>query len=407
MTNSVNKRLRTDHRGSFLKSQHSGTGKQTLKNENYEELLQQHMSWTAKQGLILTGGGKAEELYTNERGYPFAKEECPHYHLLKGQTHQVFQTWKRSAPKASLVTGVWNRTIFVGGWHNTTDKDEIVYNIQTHNLFVDLRIPRSRDFLLSKSSSARCLQDLGPLELKLYARQHVFAGFSMFGRNGEGRPLCTRHHCVDWNFVGRPRNRPNKWFIEINPGNPNLWKEHSYAKDDHGQHYYWEQWERIPCKRSDISRLALRKSCTERRDGILVAIGDHFNYVLTRTLNGNVKDYPEAESLVEIVDAAVSAGDLETARSYLSTQGGHGRISNGRWRIDIAISPWEEGKQLWNYNKEVDIQLVGDSIDSCHILWKGERWDLYDCSFHSVQDLKCYLGVIDDDFYKRTSLSKL
>jgi hypothetical protein len=31
-----------------------------------------------------------------------------------------------------------------------------------------------------------------------------------------------------------------------------------------------------------------------------------------------------------------------------------------------------------------DIRVVGDSIDSCHVMWDGTRWDVYESSFKTV-----------------------
>ena len=184
----------------------------TLEEDKMKSDQKEHLEWTSRQGYILTGGGEAEKLYLPERGFSFKPSDLPHYHLIAGTTHETFQEWKSSKAPCSLVTGVWNRTIFAGGWDHTSDRDEIVYNIQTHNLFIDMRIPIQRicTFPPGKFSS---LTDLGPLELRLYARQHIFSGFSVFEEE-EGRPVCTRHHCIDWNFVGVGRTRPNKWWIE-------------------------------------------------------------------------------------------------------------------------------------------------------------------------------------------------
>ena len=173
------------------------------------EVEQRHLRWTSKQGHILTGGGTAETFYTPERGFSFESSELPHHYLIRKKSHETFKEWISSKSACSLVAGAWNRALFVGGWQNSTDAEERVYNVQTHNLFVDLRIPRSREVLLDceKLSS---LEDLNAKELRIYARQHIFAGFTVFQKAGK-KPVCTRHHCIDWNFVGFPRSRPNKW----------------------------------------------------------------------------------------------------------------------------------------------------------------------------------------------------
>ena len=91
----------------------------------------------------------------------------------------------------------------------------------------------------------------------------------------------------------------------------------------------------------------------------------------------------------DLVDAAVASGDLVTARSYLSIEGGHGTVSSG-WVLDCAIAPWKEGEKIW---KQEDLEVVGETIDTCHILWKGEEWELYDCSFGDVDELCDFLMI--------------
>jgi len=354
------------------------------RSNDLNEVHLKHIGWTKRQGYILTGGGKAEELYIPERGFSFQETELPHHYLMQRKSHSIFENWRSTAPPCSAVCGVWNRTLFVGGWDHTSDTDEIVFNIQTHNLFIDMRIPRSRSVVLGEKFSS--LQDLGANELRLYARQHIFAGFS-YPSKENNRDLCTRHHCIDWNFVGSPRTRPNKWWIEAKDDGK-VWKEHSYATDDYGQHYYSEKWERIGT--CSLPRLALRKESTASRDGIIVAIGDHFNYIFAREMSGAEKDYPNESSTVDLVDAAVAAGDLVTARSFLSIQGGHGQVSNG-WTVDRSISPWEEGNVLWQLNGGNGVTVEGDTVETCSISWNGEKWSIYDCSFEDVLELRKYL----------------
>ena len=347
----------------------------------WEDVSKRHLEWSKTQGYILTGGGKAESYYTAERGFPFEEHELPHYHLSRGAT-TVFGEWTKTKDPCQIVAGVWNRPLFAGGWKHTTEADELVYNVQTYNLFVDLRIPTSRKLSLESSGSeVNSMDALTPEQLRVYARQHVFAGFSVFSRQ-DGKHFCTRHHCIDWNYVGTPRTRPNKWWIELNE-DKTQWKEHSWAKDDHGHSYYFERWQRA-IGNTTLPRLALRKSGQHTRDGILVVVGDHFNYVLARDLTGNETRYPEQKSLVELVDAAIEAGDLTTARSYLSIEAGHGRVSDG-FKLDLAIPPWNEGKPLWNKD---EIKLEGDSLQSFHFIWRNEKWELYDCSFGTLAELK-------------------
>jgi len=346
-----------------------------------------HLDWTLLQGHCLTGGGRAEELYSAERGFPYKESELPHFHLLKEDTHETFRAWRSTQSPASLVTGAWNRPLFVGGWNHTTDCDERVYNLQSRNLFIDLRIPRTREIVLPRD--AKSLDTFTPHQLRLYARQHVFAGYSVVAPEHE-RPLCTRHHCIDWNFVGHGRPRPNKWWIQTNEDG-SQWKESSYATDENNQHYYFERWQRYSNSGPSFDgiRLALRKASSENRDGIFVLVGDHFNYILARELRGDEPDYGQS-SLVTLVDAAVAAGDLETAKSYLSIEAGHGTISAG-WKLDCAIPFWNEGSSLSFDRSSIEIIRDFSTLDAA-IQWGGFEWDIMDSSFDTVEELVSFLS---------------
>jgi len=162
------------------------------------------------------------------------------------------------------------------------------------------------------------------------------------------------------------------------------WKEYSYATDYNGQHYYFERWERL--ENGKEPRLGLRKVSGSSRDGVIVIMGDHFNYVLSRILTGKEKQYPQ-KTLVGLVDAAVEAGDLVTARSFLSIEGGHGRVSRD-WKLDCAIPHWNEQQVLW---KKGEIHVEGDSLTECLVMWKEEAWEIFDSSFENVNELKQFL----------------
>jgi hypothetical protein len=109
-----------------------------------DDLRQKHLEWTAKQGYMLTGGGRAEEYFISERGFPYVERDLPHYHLGRKETHSIFSKWCKLKDPCSLIAGVWDRPLFTGGWKHSTNEDETVFNIQTHNLFIDMRIPKTR-----------------------------------------------------------------------------------------------------------------------------------------------------------------------------------------------------------------------------------------------------------------------
>ncbi|CAJ1399285.1 unnamed protein product [Effrenium voratum] len=362
------------------------------------EAMRHHLDWSSKQRRILTANGTAEGFYCAERGYDYDTAELPHHFLMHsttlGSTRRMFENWRETTARCPIV-GAWSRPLFYGGWEHSTDRDEAVFNLQTGSLFIDLRVPLTRKTLLeAPGARITCLEDMDALQLACYARQHIFAGFS----KAESQPhpslswgwSCTRHHCIDWNFVGVGRTRPNKWWVEL--GN-DAWKEWAFATDLAGQHYYCERWERY-CGSAVGPVVALRKS--QDPDGVIVIVGDHFNYCLDRScsLGEAQARYPSATSLVDLVDAALAQHDLKTARACLSIQGGHGRISKG-WQLDCAIEFWKQGRPLWNRE---EVSVTGISLDDCIVLWKGEEWSVFECSLDSPQALAALL---------RTSLSSL
>jgi hypothetical protein len=133
----------------------------------------------------LTGGGRAEGLYSAARGYPHAEDELPHYHLQRDSSRLVFAAWALEAragvatsPTAASVAaalesaaaaaapaaaadlkreppppppppvpltppppqrmcpppwlaGAWSRPIFAGGGLISTDADEACFNLVT------------------------------------------------------------------------------------------------------------------------------------------------------------------------------------------------------------------------------------------------------------------------------------
>jgi len=330
------------------------------------------LDWTSKQGRILTSCGKALEYYTAERGYPFEKEELPHFHLINDLTESEFSSWaSEQNMEKNVVCGAFSRSIFVGGFEFTTNHDEVVYNVQTNTLFIDMRIPRKQDAYFK---DVKGFDDMDDNQLMIFARRHAFAGYTRL-LHENNRPLCTRHHCIDWNFVGVPRPRPNKWWVDFK-ADGTTWKELSYAKDEDDQHYYWEQWERY--KDDGYGNglvVALRKERTaeNKRDGIIVLVGDHFNYIHGRQKIDD--ESQENRNIIEIVETSIKCGDRTIAENYLSIDAGHGLISKG-WTIDCALQPWKEGSKCFrsvSFLKSSDAEPMKIIIDDC-------PWKIYECN---------------------------
>lgn len=379
-----------------------------MQNEVEEDLHNRKplMDWTSKQGRILTANGKSASYYTAARGFPYLDIDLPHHHLINNTT-DTFLDWAKGSQGESQsqdelegkrkpndkhdrkqypICGAFCRPLFVGGWEHSTDEEENVYNVQTNTLFIDIRIPKLGRLLMKNANGSTCgddggggvkgLSQLSDEQLKLYARRHAFAGYTKLyteSIDGTGvcRDFCVRHHCIDWNFVGIPRNRPNKWYVEMEPTDKKVWKELAYAKDNFGQHYYLERWERY--ERDGMGNglvLALRRDKKENdpnhRDGIIVAVGDHFNYIFGRNESlidtllskEGATQYKNKGNTVALIDEAVDNGDRELAEEFLSIDAGHGCISKG-WKIDASTQPWKEGTSLFGSGVDVSIQGSG------------------------------------------------
>lgn len=410
------------------------------KKSNHVELVK-YWDWTAKQGRMITGNGKANELYTAERGFSFVESELPHYYCFTctngndaNSSTDMIDGWRSStscrSTASSPLCGVWNRVLLEGGMEHSTDDDEIVWNLQSNTLFIDLRIPTAKSLVLSSlyalernANAANPLQNCSSEQLALFARQHAFSGFTWQQRlqhpNGDNDNLllCTRHHCIDWNYVGTPRSRPNKWYAEFSM-DCNTFKEWSYATDYRNQSYYTETWKRAeqPSNNEELVVVSLRISAKDRHksssisDGIIVAIGDHFNYIIDRRprdpcyfdlRKGDGQQQQQPTNFAEYIDYALQTEDRNTVLSRLtSIDAGHGRIitsssTKKQWIIDCALQPWKHSTALFPSFDESFI-LIGagrsNDVKDCQLVWNHTRWDIFESSLPTMIELSDYLG---------------
>ena len=392
-------------------------------------LEKEWLDWSAKQARILTGGGKAvaERHYTAKNGYAFEESELPHHHLVRGDTHDAFARFKRaddnfretvlSGPARNAdgelvwdwVCGAWGRSIFVGGWEHTNYASENCYNLQTPSIFVDIRIPTARQHAdYAGLEGATGFGELSEAQLRLLARQHAFCGYSRIARSTlrahAWQPVCARHHAIDWNFVGAPRSRPNKWRLEPDLANATAeggvqrWKEWSYAADAAGQAYYMEQWERL-ADGGGGPYLALRAcSQSEGADTVVVVVGDHFNYIRARPVHWSAFEGYGA-SAAEVIDEALRRGERSLAEACLSLYAGHGRVRAG-WSVDASLQPWH---QQWRLDEVLGGWFVvqGDAKSApTHVQLEqptaaghasAQLFDVLECSFATVAELASYL----------------
>jgi hypothetical protein len=406
-------------------------------HESIKHIIDKHLDWSEKQRRILTANGQADDFFRPGRGFAFETSSLPHYFLMNQSLDNrlVFRKWKREQDEAivtkttppSPIAGAWTRVLFYGGWEFTTHAEEITYNLQTNTLFIDLRIPKTRDQVLSHvmgSSNISSVNDLDADQLRYYARVHVFAGHSKLqyhGNDDKSTPFpwsCTRHHVMDWNFVGKARTRPNQWWIDMKPTSgdtaANAWKEWAFATDFAGQHYYCEQWERITgstypggrCEAGDASEnvrprmLALRMNKNDQKmDGILIIIGNEFNYCFCQRSNLLSQSSESHASLVSLVDDAVERGDLNMARQWLgSVQGGHGQVhtlqdnvTHNSWTIDAAIDFWKQGTSLIEPG---DVIVNGSTVEDCTVTWNGDDWSVFESSMDSIGSLVQLFGCL-------------
>ncbi|CAM9957572.1 unnamed protein product [Pylaiella littoralis] len=340
------------------------------------------LNWSEKQSHILTGGGVSSRCYRAPR-FPFSNDELPHFHKANGSTHEAFALWHRQGTALGAeIAGAWKRPLFVGGWTHSDDaaiprggwEGEITFNLQTPSMFVDIRVPKAGVALLGHHRGFHTMTDL---ELRLFARRHAFAGYTRLEplpppteilgatstsgtntggrkqreaeqRSGLGGSVATRHHCIDWNYVGEPRPRPNKWRVEMGPGG-DVWKEWGFAKDAFEQHVYMERWERLPGGRGPF--FALRRRASSSPDALLVVCGDHFGLIVDRApglLEGG-NSSRGGGGLVGLVDDAIVRGEREKAVAFLSLEASHGMVSaqDGRlaWTVDCSLHPWLEKRR--------------------------------------------------------------
>lgn len=355
----------------------TSTSNDNSKDNDSTDLIQlekTHMDWSDKQRRILTANGQAEHFYCAERGFPFQPNELPHHYILEPTNDDAVLLEKECKQQQRLpIVGAWKRTLFYGGTECTTQHDEVTFNLQTHSLFIDLRLPTSKTKLFSchynNNDSIHSLEDLQtPTQLQWYARQHVFAGWTR--RNPPPTTTtntttlntnCTRFHLIDWNFVGTPRSRPNRWHVELSCQDDDqqvsFWKEWAFARDDQQQFYYCEYWQRLwdgdPTTDSAVATVVQPQYpvvalSTANRQAMIAIVGDHFNYVVNRRPSGLVanKEQKQGSSLVQVVDALIKANDSHTARRWLSIEGGHGRVSK-QWKLDHCIEFWKQNTPLW------------------------------------------------------------
>ena len=138
----------------------------------------------------------------------------PHKLMMAGTVWDMFtKLMEHEKGGAEIIAGAYSRPLMMrnGSFFVETEAQVNVIDIQTHTVFVDLRVPVGRF-----NTSARSLQELSMGELCALAKQQCFAGYSVVEHDiegYEGLPVCNRLHSIDWTpAVARRPN--NQWRIQ-------------------------------------------------------------------------------------------------------------------------------------------------------------------------------------------------
>jgi hypothetical protein len=122
---------------------------------------------------------------------------------LHGDDDAQFAKWRHDKRSNPIVAGCWSRPLFVGEFKHTDASTERVFNVQTGSIFLDLRLPLSTEGDIFKGHTS--LSTLSLDQLRLFARRHAFAGYSLVTGGGKDDvsdpPVATRHHAIDWNCM--------------------------------------------------------------------------------------------------------------------------------------------------------------------------------------------------------------
>ena len=159
-----------------------------------------------------------------------------------------------------MIAGAYSRPLMMqnANFFVQTESELNVVDLQTHSLFVDIRIPTDR-----LRTGAGSLAEMTPQALQDLARCHCFAGYSVVNYDiagYEGLPVCNRLHCIDWAPIDGEKNN-NQWRVQP-VWDKGGWVELGVLKDEFAQAAYVEHWETLPGTREGPF-LALRRAAGE------------------------------------------------------------------------------------------------------------------------------------------------
>ena len=355
--------------------------KRTLKTD--EELL----GWSDNQGNILTGGGELAK--RTSVGVDYAPEDLAHYLLASRTSRKQFATWLAENRRDFDIVGSWSRPIFAGGWRESSCRDTEAFNLQTPSIFIDMRIPLHRPTSLFKRRGS--ISQCSDYELRLLARQHCFAGYSLPLPDPQGPTSFVRHHIIDWNYhPSFPRARPNRWWVTTDVKEQRAkhgsdafassFKEFCFARDENGVPVYYERWARRAVDSGGKKYLALRRKVgcplvaaklglAVGRDAVLVVVGNHFALCVDRPQpQPDLPGFPGPAGPA-FVDYALLTKNRAAAMDFLDLEGSYGHIYpegsatqgsvdvfNPSWQVVRSTHPWLEGEGLFASGEKIELQ---------------------------------------------------
>jgi hypothetical protein len=384
------------------------------------------LGWSDKQGAILTGGGELAKRSTP--GVDFVESDLPHYLLAAKRTRKQFSQWLQENRRSFEIVGCWSRPIFAGGWNESSLNDTEAFNLQTPSMFIDMRIPLQRPtaHLKMRGTLSNCTDE----ELRILARQHCFAGYSLPIPDPQGGPVhFVRHHVIDWNYhPSFPRNRPNRWWITTDVDErralfgeaafPSTFKEFSFARDKYGIPVYFERWARRPADSGGTKYLALRRkvgcpiAAKERgvvvkRDAILIVVGNHFAICIDRPQPQQMLPGAPGPGGPAYLDYAVMTKNRDAAMKFLELEGSYGHVWTNasaeklqsdvfkpNWYIKRSTQPWKEGQRLFREDdaavlhwKSATQTFFGPNILPVleTITLGDDVWEVLECSFTDAE----------------------
>ena len=257
------------------------------------------------------------------------------------------------------IAGAYTRPLMMrnGSFFVETEHDVNVVDIQTHSVFVDIRIRTDRDAQLQCTPPASSLSDYSLEQLAVLSHNQCFAGISVIDYDivgYEGRPVCNRLHCYDWAPTSAGRAN-NQWRIQTEFAKGG-WVELGVSKDEHGQAAYVEHWATIAGSRDGIF-LALHRGGDGEPGAMLVIAGTTFGYIADREQALLAAPRDDSSSFgsgtAEMVAAEVAkasacpdaaAGCRSRVEAMLNMECSVGQIettsAGSKWIIERSTFPW-------------------------------------------------------------------